>query len=63
MWSLRRLPAAFHLLALGTGPGAIVARAWNLRAPPPESRLSTVFLGDTLRGLAALLRISPPSRA
>jgi putative membrane protein len=55
---LRAVIAALHLLALGIGLGAIVARARALRAPLDASRLSGVFLADTLWGLAALLWIT-----
>jgi putative membrane protein len=55
---LRWLLAAFHLLALGIGLGAIGARAWSLRAPLQRDRLTPVFLADTLWGIAALLWIS-----
>jgi putative membrane protein len=53
--TLRWLLAAFHLLALGIGLGAVVTRAFALRSPFSASRLPSVFLADTLWGLAALL--------
>ncbi|HEX6069515.1 MAG TPA: DUF2214 family protein [Longimicrobiaceae bacterium] len=55
---LRMAVAALHLLALGIGLGAIVARARSLRAPLDASRLSGVFLADSLWGLAALLWVT-----
>ena len=55
---LRAVIAALHLLALGIGLGAIVARARALRAPLDGTRLSGVFLADSLWGLAALLWIT-----
>ena len=56
--TLRWILAALHLLALGIGLGAVVARARSLRGPMDERRLSNVFLADSLWGLAALLWIS-----
>jgi putative membrane protein len=55
---LRWLLAAFHLLALGIGLGAISVRAWALRPPLRPDRLPLVFLADTAWGVAALLWIS-----
>src|SRR5690606_20667603 len=55
---LQWMLAAFHLLALGIGFGAIAARAVALRGQLTDGRLRTVFLADTLWGLAALLWIS-----
>jgi putative membrane protein len=52
---LRWLLAAFHLLALGFGLGAIVTRAFALRSPFSESRLPSVLLADTVWGVAAVL--------
>lgn len=52
------LAATLHLLALGLGLGAIAARAYTLRPPVEAARLPSVFLADTLWGVAALLWIS-----
>jgi putative membrane protein len=56
--TVRWLLAAFHLLALGIGLGAVVARAMALRGRLDEPSLRRVFLADMLWGLAALLWIS-----
>lgn len=55
-WSI----ATLHLLALGIGLGAVVARSRALRtlATAPEPRLSSALLADTLWGVAALLWIA-----
>lgn len=50
--------ATIHLLALGIGLGAIVARAAGLRTASPGPGLRTVFFADAMWGLAALLWIS-----
>lgn len=55
---LQWLLASLHLLALGIGLGAVVARALALRSNALSSRLSSVFLADSLWGGAALLWIS-----
>jgi putative membrane protein len=55
---LRTVIAALHLLALGIGLGAIVARARALRGPVDASRLPAVFRADSLWAVAALLWIS-----
>jgi putative membrane protein len=56
---LRWLLAAFHLLALGIGLGAVWARARALRSPLEiRENLQRVFLADSLWGVAAFLWIS-----
>lgn len=55
--TLRWLAATLHLLALVIGSGAICVRAWSLRLASRPDRLRTVFLADSLWGLAALLWI------
>lgn len=55
---LQWLLASLHLLALGIGLGAVVARAFGLRSPGLGSQLSRVFLADGLWGGAAFLWIS-----
>ncbi|HEX6926749.1 MAG TPA: DUF2214 family protein [Longimicrobiaceae bacterium] len=55
---LRWWLAAFHLLALGIGLGAVAARSRALRAPMEESRLRSAFLADSLWGLAGFLWIA-----
>lgn len=54
---LRVILAAIHLLALGIGFGAILARAVTLRKPLTEDGLKRVFHFDTQWGIAALLWI------
>lgn len=56
--NLRWLLAALHLIALGIGMGAVLDRAWSLRAPLDAAGLRRVFRADTLWGIAALLWIS-----
>jgi putative membrane protein len=54
---LRWLLAAFHLLALGIGLGAVWVRGRALRGPLDQTGLRRVFLADSVWGLAALLWI------
>lgn len=56
--TLRWLVAAIHLIALGIGLGAVLARARGLRGPLDDSRLRSVFYWDTLWAVAAGLWIS-----
>ncbi len=49
---VRWLFAAFHLLALGLGLGAVYARARALRGPLDDAGLSRVFLADMYWGIA-----------
>ena len=56
--TLRWLVAAVHLLALGIGLGAIVARAAALGAHLDMTGLRKVFRADNLWALAGLLWIS-----
>ncbi len=55
--TIRWLLAAFHLLALGVGLGAVWARARALQAPLDVPGLRRVFYADTWWGIAALLWI------
>src|SRR3989441_4843566 len=55
--TIRWLLAAFHLLALGVGLGAVWARARALQAPLDIPGLRRVFYADTWWGIAALLWI------
>lgn len=52
---LRWLVAGLHLLALGIGLGAVVARARALRGPLDNAGFSRVFVADNFWGLAAAL--------
>lgn len=54
---LRTSLAALHLLALGIGFGAILARAVTLRKPLTDESLRRVFHFDTQWGIAAMLWI------
>jgi putative membrane protein len=54
----RWLLAAFHLLALGLGLGAIWDRARAFRGPLDRAGLTRLFYADNIWGLAALLWIS-----
>ena len=56
--ALRWLLAAVHLLALGIGLGAVLARARALRDPLDASGLRRVFAADTWWAVAAALWIS-----
>jgi putative membrane protein len=55
---IRWLLAAFHLLALGIGLGAILNRAWALRGHLDADGVRRVLNADTAWGVAALLWIS-----
>jgi putative membrane protein len=55
---LRWFLAAFHLLALGIGLGAVWIRGRALKSPLTAGDLRRVFLADNVWGLAALLWIS-----
>jgi putative membrane protein len=54
---VRWLFAAFHLLALGIGLGAVWARGRALRGPLDAAGLRRVFYADSWWGLAAVLWI------
>ncbi len=55
----RWMLAAFHLLALGIGLGAVWARARALRAPlDSQGAFKRVFYADSLWGIAALIWIT-----
>lgn len=56
--TVRWIVAAVHLLALVIGSGAICVRASSLRHVAGENSLRSVFVADSLWGLAALLWIS-----
>ena len=53
--TLRWLLAAFHLLALGIGLGAVIARGLALRSRLDRQGLRWVFLADAVWGVAAFL--------
>jgi putative membrane protein len=55
---LRWFLAAFHLLALGIGLGAVWIRGRALKSPLTAADVRRVFLADKVWGLAALLWIS-----
>ena len=55
---LRITLAALHLLALGIGLGAVIARGTALREAPSNAALRRAFRSDSLWGLAALLWLS-----
>lgn len=55
--TLQWLVAFLHLLGLGTGLGAVWARARALRAPLDSAGLKRVFYADNWWGIAALLWI------
>ena len=54
---LRITLAALHLLALGLGLGAVIARGTALRESPSNAALRRAFRSDTTWGFAALLWI------
>lgn len=54
----RWLLAAFHLLALGIGVGAIALRAYTLGGQLDRSAIQRALLADAFWGVAALLWIS-----
>jgi putative membrane protein len=55
---LRWLLAAFHLLALGIGLGAVWARGRALKSPLQAADMRRLFFADNIWALAALLWIS-----
>lgn len=55
---MRWLLASFHLLALGLGLGAVIARGLALRSRPGGQALRWVFLADAVWGVAAFLWIA-----
>jgi putative membrane protein len=55
--TLRWLLASLHLLGLGVGLGAVVARGLALRSRLDRQGVRWVFLADTAWGVAALLWI------
>jgi putative membrane protein len=55
---LRWLLAAFHLLALGIGLGAVLDRAVALRGTLDGSGLRRVFRADAMWGIAALIWVA-----
>jgi putative membrane protein len=52
---LRITLAAFHLIALGLGLGAVLRRGSTLREPLTTDSLARVFSADSLWGIAAAL--------
>jgi len=54
---LRIALAGLHLLALGLGLGAVIARGTALREPPSNAALRRAFRSDSTWGIAALLWI------
>ena len=55
---LRITLAALHLLALGLGLGAVIARGTALREAPSNAALRRAFRSDTTWGIAAALWLS-----
>ena len=55
---LRITLAAVHLIALGLGLGAVIARGTALRESPSNAALRRAFRSDSIWGFAALLWIS-----
>lgn len=55
--ALSWIVAFLHLLGLGTGMGAVWARARALRAPLDKAGLKRVFYADNWWGIAALIWI------
>jgi putative membrane protein len=55
---LRLTLAALHLIALGIGLGAVIARGTALREPPSSAALRRAFRSDATWGIAALLWLS-----
>lgn len=55
---LRWLLAALHLLALGVGLGAVLARGRALRAPLDPAGVQRVLYADTWWGIAAVVWIT-----
>ena len=54
---LRITLAALHLIALGLGLGAVIARGTALRESPSNAALRRAFRSDSMWGFAALLWI------
>jgi putative membrane protein len=54
---LRLTLAALHLIALGLGLGAVLARGTALREPPSAGALRRAFRADAVWGMAAALWI------
>src|SRR5919112_4897078 len=54
---LRLTLAALHLIALGLGLGAVIARGTALRESPSNAALRRAFRSDSTWGFAALLWI------
>lgn len=54
---LRITLAALHLIALGLGLGAVIARGTALRESPSNAALRRAFRSDSTWGIAALLWI------
>lgn len=55
---LQVMLAAFHLIALGLGLGAVINRGTALREVPDTRTLRRAFRADTLWGIAAALWIA-----
>ena len=55
---LRLALAALHLIALGLGLGAVIARGTALREAPSNAALRRAFRSDTTWGIAAALWIA-----
>src|SRR3982750_4743263 len=55
---LRITLAALHLVALGLGLGAVIARGTALRESPSNAALRRAFRSDSTWGIAALLWIA-----
>jgi putative membrane protein len=55
---LRLTLAALHLIALGLGLGAVIARGTALRESPSNAALRRAFRSDTVWGIAAALWIA-----
>lgn len=55
---LRITLAAIHLIALGLGLGAVIARGSALREAPSNAALRRAFRSDTTWGIAAVLWLS-----
>jgi putative membrane protein len=56
--TLRIALAAFHLIALGLGLGAVIQRGVALREPATAASLRRAFRADAMWGIAALLWLS-----
>lgn len=55
---LRITLAALHLIALGLGLGAVIARGTQLREPPTFASVHRAFRSDTVWGIAAVVWIA-----